>query len=188
MKTITLMVLGGVVSVVLTGCGADPISYSEAIGINLKVKSGEAKDEVIQDEKSITTESGNPFGAFLKEAAAKLGQDPARVELSQLTLSLGAKTTGATALEEIFVGEVQIMFLFNESKNTLNVGQAADPTGPGPVSFAHQFEFEGLNAADRADFLSGSFKVVIRGSCAAQFEDKKIEAELLTTLSFEAFE
>ncbi len=190
MKPVRLLIYGLILNGWLVGCGSDeePISYSDAIGINLKAKSGDAKEGVIRDEKGITTESGNPFGGFIKEAEIRLGREPSRVELTALTLTLGAKSTGTNAFEEIFTGEVQIMFFFDDSKNTLNVGRVADPTGTGPVAFNREFDFVGLGEADRNAFFNGSFKVVIRGANAVDFETNKIEAELLVTLHFEAFE
>lgn len=188
MRTTCVILFGWIINMGIYGCGEDPVSYSDAIGINLKAKSGDAKEGVIRDEKGITTESGNPFSVFIREAEIKLGQAPGLVELSALSLTLGAKSTGTTALEEVFTGEVEIMFYFDESKNTLNVGRVTDPAGAGPVSFNHDFNFSQLGEADRKAFLSGSFKVVIRGASAVEFTSKKIEAELLTTLHFEAFE
>ena len=83
--------------VALTACGDDPVSYSSPVGINLKAESGAVSGTAISDEKGITTESGNPYGAFVTEARKALGRDPSRIELDGLTLTLGANSTGVTA-------------------------------------------------------------------------------------------
>src|SRR5437868_6615054 len=70
----------------LAGCG-DPVSFSAPVGINLKTKASDAKEGVVTSEKGITTETSNPYGAFINDARGKLdGQDPARIEISSLTL------------------------------------------------------------------------------------------------------
>ena len=54
--------------VVFAACGDDPVNYSDDIGIEVKTKSGDATDNAITEEKGITTESSNPYGAFITEA------------------------------------------------------------------------------------------------------------------------
>lgn len=171
-----------------SGCGDDPVSFSAPVGINLKVKSGDAKGGVVSDEKGITTESGNPFGKFVADAQAKLGRAPARIELAQLQLTLGAKSKNVTALEQIFGGEVSALLLIDDTKNTVNAGKVTVPTGGGPTPMSIDFDWNALNETDRAKFLQGSFKVVLRGAAAAGFDKADAEADLQLTFSFAAFE
>ena len=81
----------------LVGCSDDPVSYSSPVSINLKAESGAVNGAAISDEKGITTESGNPYAAFVSDARAKLGRDPGRIEVDGLTLTLGAQSTGVTS-------------------------------------------------------------------------------------------
>ena len=83
-----------------------------ACGKNLKVKA-EAGRTTIDQGKAVTTESGNPYNAFVQQARAKLGHDPSRITLAQVTLTLGATSTGVTSLEEVLGGDAQIAAIAN---------------------------------------------------------------------------
>lgn len=170
-------------------CGDDPVSYSAPVGINLKAKGSDAKNGVVVDEKGITTESANPFGEFVKEARARLGgADPTRIELGHLTLTLGGKSKGVLALEEVFSGEVTVLFVMSDTDNSFNVGSVLDPKGAGPVDLAISFDHAQMGPADYEKLLAGSFKVVLRGAVATSFDGADAEADLLLTFGFSAFE
>src|ERR1051325_8993418 len=106
------------VLVVLAGCGDSPVNYSAPVGINLKAKSGDVVQNVVSDKKSITTESGNPYGAFVGAAQQRLGRDPSRIEITGITIVLGADSTGVTTLDQVFTGQVDVLFLMNDTNNT----------------------------------------------------------------------
>ena len=182
MKLVALTVLS------LTACAADPISYSSPVGINLNVKSGDVANSVVSDDKAITTESGNPFGAFVTDAHTKLGRDPGRIEIDSVTLILGAQSNGVTALEQIYTGDVDVAFITNDSNNTYDVGHVSNPVGVGPLGVGVRFASEAVSAADFAKVLNGSFKVVIRGPAAPTFAAKGAQANLQLTFTFAAFE
>jgi hypothetical protein len=171
----------------LAACGADPVSYSTPVGINLKVKSGDVLSNAISDQKGITTESGNPYGAFVSDAQRKLGRDPTRIEIDQLTLTLGAQSTGVTKLEEVYTGDVDVAFITNDTNNTYDVGHVMNPMGVGPVPVT--VSFASANAsADFTKLLNGSFSVVIRGPAASGFSTKGSEANMQLTFTFAAFD
>jgi hypothetical protein len=172
----------------LAACGDDPVSFSAPVGINLKVKSGDVSNNAITDEKGITTESGNPYGAFVNDAHGKLGKDPARIELDKLTLTLGAQSTGVTLLEQVYTGDVDVAFITNDTNNTYDVGHIMNPTGVGPASVDVVFDSDAVSPADFVKILGGSFKVVVRGPAAASFSTKGAEASLDLTFTFAAFE
>ena len=174
--------------VALTACGDDPVSYSSPVGINLKAESGAVSGTAISDEKGITTESGNPYGAFVTEARKALGRDPSRIELDGLTLTLGANSTGVTAFEQIYTGDVDVLFLMNDSNNTYNAGRVTNPTGPGPIEVGVLVESDAITDTDWPKYLGGSFKVVIRGTAAADFASKGAKADLQLMFTFAAFE
>lgn len=172
-----------------TGCGDDPVSYSQPVTINLKAKSGDVTNAVVSDEKSITTESGNPYGSFVAAARDALDKnDPTMIELESVELLLGAQSTGVTELEAIFGGQVDVLFVMNDSNNTHTAAQVTMPTGPGPVTMTTDFDSTAMSAADYDKFLGGSFKVVIRGPAATAFESKGAEADLQLTFRFAAYE
>lgn len=172
----------------LIGCGDDPVSFSMPVGINLKAKSGDVSNTVISEEKQITTESGNPYGAFVSDAQSKLGTDPGRIEISAATLILGAQSTNVTKLEDVYTGDVDVAFITNDSNNTYDVGHVLNPAGVGPVALTVVFDAEAVAPADFEKFLTGSFKVVIRGTAATGFSTKGAEAALQVTFTFAAFE
>ena len=84
-------------------CSDDPVNYSEPVGIELKVKSGEVSAlNALSPEKSITTESGNPYGAFVTEAENRLGHDPSNIVLDKVTTPLSeAARKAAEKLERV---------------------------------------------------------------------------------------
>ena len=172
----------------LGACGADPVSYSTPVGIELKAKSSEVANSTVSDDKAITTESGNPYGAFVNDAQAKLGKSPTSIEIDTLTLSLGAQSTGVNALDQIFTGDVDVALITNDTNNTYDVGHVMNPTGVGPVGVDVGFQSAQVSQADFAKILSGSFKVVVRGPAAATFQGKGADASLQLTFTFAAFE
>jgi hypothetical protein len=172
----------------VAACGTDPVSFSAPVGINLKAKSGDVGNSTISDDKAITTETGNPFGAFVADARSKLGQDPARIEIDRLTLTLGAQSTGVTKLEEVYAGDVDVALLMNDTSNTYDAGHVLDPAGVGPVEVSVAFRSQDVSPADLTKLLGGSFKVVLRGPAAAAFASKGAEANLQLTFTFAAFE
>lgn len=175
--------------VLLAACGDDPVSFSEPVGIELKAKSGEVTaSNALTPDKSITTESGNPYGKFIDDAKAKLGKDPARIELDGVTLTLGAQSTNVTSLEQVMTGDVAVQFLTNDTNNTFIAGHWTSPTGLGPVDGDPSFDWDMVGSPDVAKFLGGSFKVVLNAPAATDFSTKGAEASLQLTFTFSAFE
>ncbi len=172
----------------LIACGSDPVSFSAPVGINLKAKSGDVSGNAISDDKEITTENGNPYGAFVNDAIAEIGHDPSAVEVDSVTLRLGAGSTGVVDLAEVFEGDVDIAFIIADSNNTYDVAHVVDPDGVGPLGMDVVFESGDVTDLDYDKFLDGSFKVVVRGNAAADFATKGAEAILQVTLTFAAFE
>ncbi|NOJ81947.1 hypothetical protein [Myxococcus xanthus] len=171
----------------LIGCG-DPVSSSALIGINLKAKSSDTANGTVTAQKSIGSESGNPFKVFVDDARRELdGKSPSRVELTSLTLTLGAGSVGVASLSEVFNDRVEVVFLMNESNNTYAAGHVAGPSGSGPVAMEVDFNSEALPAADYTRFLDGKFNVVLRGSAAPTFMRPGADVDFQTTFSFTAF-
>ena len=170
-------------------CGDDPVNYSAPVGIELKAKSGDVTNNAITEEKGITTESGNPYGAFVTEAKNRIGRDPSNIVLEKVTLTLGGQSTNVTALEQVATGEVFIKFLTNDTNNTFVVGHFENPSGPGPVEGHSSFDMaENVGAPDVAKIIGGSFKVVLNATPATDFATKGAEASLQVTFTFSAFE
>ena len=175
--------------VLLGACASDPVGYSAPVGIELKAKSDDVTESVVTERKDITTESGNPYGAFTNDATAQLGgRAPSRIELDKLTLTLGAQSTGVSALEQVVTGDVDVAFLINDSNNTYDAGHIMNPTGVGPVDLDPVFDWTDIAQADRDKILGGSFKIVLRAAAAPTFMAAKADASLQATFTFSAFE
>jgi hypothetical protein len=174
--------------VLLVGCGADPLSYSAPVAINLKAKSGDVSGTAVSEQKGINTETGNPYGAFVGDARRQLGRDPGRVEVDGASVTLGAQSTGVVSLQEVFAGDVDVAFVIDDSNNTYDVGHVNDPVGVGPVDMGIAFDSAAVSDLDYAKLLAGSFKVVVRGTAAVDFSTKGAEANLQVSFTFAAFE
>ena len=172
----------------LVGCGSDPVQYSAPVGIELRAKSDEATGGTVSEQKDITTEVGNPYGAFVTAATTKLnGHAPSLIDVDSLGLGLGAQSSGVAALDEVLIDDVDVAFLVNDSGNTYDVGHVTNPTGVGPVTVTTSFDWTAVSAADQARMLNGSFKVALRGTAAATFAGKNADATLDLTFTFSAF-
>jgi hypothetical protein len=180
-----------IASVSLVACGADPVQYSEPVGITLKAKSSDVATSAITEDKGITTESGNPYGAFVSNARAKLGgKDPSRIEVDDIQLLLGAGSTNVTTLGQVFTGTTDVLFVMNDTNNSYPVGTgaiAATATA-GPLPIGVTFDGTMLPTADFAKMLTGSFKVELRGPASVDFMGKGADANLQVTFRFTAFE
>src|SRR5258705_1805181 len=120
------------VALLSVACGS--VADSTPVGINLKAKSTDVRAEVINDEKGISTESGNPYKVFMDTARARLaGRDPSKIKITKMTLTLGAGTTGVVALNEVFAGNVDVQFIVDDTNNSFPVGTFSNPAGGGPV-------------------------------------------------------
>jgi hypothetical protein len=172
----------------LVACN-NPVSFSTPVGINMKAKSGDVMTGAITESKDITTESGNPYGAFISDAMMKLGgKNPSTIEVNSLTLTLGGNSTGVTTLDQVFTGTVDVAFITNDTNITYDVGTISNPTGVGPVNLGVTFDYSKVSAADQPKFMTGSFKVVLRGTAQGTFASASAEADLLTTFTFDALE
>ncbi|MEZ4400457.1 MAG: hypothetical protein R3B06_10590 [Kofleriaceae bacterium] len=190
MRTLSCLIVMTTLATV-AACSDDPVRFSEPVGINLKAKSADTTGGVVSDEKGITTESGNPYGKFVSDARAQLGgADPAEIALEELTLTLGAGSTGVTMLGEVFTGDVDVLFVMNDTNNTVPAGRGtiAAATGGGPAPLAATFTSTTLSAADLAKLIGGGFKVAVRGPAGADFATKGADADLQLTLTFAAYQ
>ena len=86
------------------------------------------------------------------------------------------------------MGDVDVLFLMNDTNNTYTAGRISNPTGTGPLAVGVLFESDAVADQDWTKLLGGSFKVIIRGTAAPGFQNKGAEAELQVTLTFNAFE
>jgi hypothetical protein len=172
------------------GGGDDPVSYSAPVGIELKADADKVVDTTITDEKGITTESGNPYGAFVQEARNELGHDPGEIDVTGVDIRLN-DTQGVTNLNEIFEGDVEILFQMTATSDIFPVATVtidATTEGGGPIDAVIDFVPEDFVDQNLADLVSGNFKVVYRGTANPTYGGTANKADLQITFTFEAFE
>jgi len=185
--------------VILAACGGDddsqpdaepPVAHSAPVGVTLSLKSGDVNAGAASKEKKLDSESGDPYKAFIEDARNALGgNDPSRISIASATLILGAETTGVIALDEVFTGDVEVVFILDDTNNTYKAGHVADPMGGGPVDLTVDFDHSLLGPMDRTNFLkSDKTRVVIRGPAAPGFGAANADAKLQVTFTFQAFE
>lgn len=186
----TRLIYVSLCSLALAACASDPISYSAPVGINLKAKSDDTVNNVVMDEKGINTESGNPYGAFVSDARRELGRDPGSIGVEQVTVFLGAGSTGVVRLGEVFNGNVEVLFEMNDTNNSYPVaaGTIDAAASGGPIALGGSFDTDGVPDLDYAKLLGGNFKVIIRGPSATGFSTKGADADIQVTLTFGAYE
>jgi hypothetical protein len=173
--------------VALAGCGdnlaANTVGFSGPVSVNVdKFKDGDVRNNAFDADKSINTESGNPYGAFLQQARGALGRAPAAVLVERVTLTLGRDATGVTSFEQ-FMGGPLVVYLASSS-TTVNVGTVAQPTGAGPVEVTITATRDTL-APINSELVQGSFKVGIRVPAAAG-RPRSFDAKVATVLYFRA--
>jgi len=178
-----LLIIAGL----LAGCGGHNM-YSAPVGVNLHAQSGDVSSGTITQDKLITNQSGNPYSAFLANARTKFGRDPSDVGVGGLTLFLGAGSTGVTRLEQVFTGQVDVLFLVPASGNSFSVGHVVNPTGTGPTNLNVDFDSTKVLGSDHLALMNGAFRVVIRGSAAGGFASQNADADLQNTFNFNAFQ
>lgn len=174
---------------VLAACSSDPapVSYSAPVGISLPVASKDVVSDAFAVDKSINTENGNPYGAFVNEARARIGHDPSRIVVSGTTLTLLGSSTGVSALEQAFANE-SVSFQMSGTNAVYPVAHLAGSTGVGPVRLAVDFNAAALTDVDRVALVQGQFKVVLSGTPAPGFATANALADVVVTLEFIAYE
>ncbi len=165
------------------GGGVNTAGYSGPVNIRIdKFKPDEARNGVFDNDKSVNTESGNPYGAFLQAARAALGRDPAAVLVDRVTLTIDRDTRGVSAFEQVLGGPLTVYLA--SSSTTVNIGTVTQPTGAGPVEVTITATRDTL-APINARLLDGGFKVGIRVPVAAA-PPRDYDLRIATTLYFRA--
>mgnify|MGYP000684073182 CR=1 FL=1 len=163
-NVVCLAALGGL----LFGAGScdddeDPVARTDTIVIQLAgIKEGDIHDGVVEKDKNVTTEVGNPYGAFLDAARVALGRNPSRIEVTSVAITLGGDSRGVISFADLFVGETNV-FLRADVGGTVYVARVTGPTGVGPV-ICEVIAGDSALAPIRDALLAGNFRVGIRGT------------------------
>ncbi|MBL8786777.1 MAG: hypothetical protein JNJ59_17860 [Deltaproteobacteria bacterium] len=173
----------GVLALGIGACGDDPVAYSETVSLKLSgIKNGDIKNGQAEEEKEISTESGNPYGEFLKNAKAALGgKDPGAIELVSAFVRVHSDSKNVSALEAVFTS---LELFLTTSNTTLPVGTVANPSGTSiAVSLDENIDYEPIFA----NLLAGSFKGGVRGPTVAT-PPADFDLRLTLDLKFTAYE
>lgn len=189
LPAVALVAAAVVVSLLASACGSSaPVTYSAPVGISLDAKSSDVVAGQVQADKNISTENGNPYGAFVNAAEKALGHAPSRIVVTGATLTLSLSgSTLVTALDQVFAGTVRLSFEPNGSSNSYPVASVASPAGTGPVQMAVTFDSSSMTAADYSDLVGGAFKVALEGPAASGFGAGGATADMTGTFTFEAY-
>jgi hypothetical protein len=143
----------------------------------------------ISVDNNISTENGNPYGAFVNAAVQEIGQPPSRIAVTSATFTLDpVASTQVTVLDQVFTGTVRLSFLPNGTSSSHPVASVANPAGVGPVPMVVVFDSATVSPSDYASLVGGSFKDVLTGTGSAGFATRGATADIKATLTFEAFD
>jgi hypothetical protein len=177
-----------ILAVLATACGTkDPVTYSAPVGISLDVKSADVAGGAIRVDKNVTTETGNPYGAFVNDAVKALGGSPSRIGVSSATLALEPSSTGVTTLQQVFTGAARLSFEPNGTSTLYPAASVETPTGAGPVPMQVSFDSTSMTPADYDALVGANFQVVLTGTPAAGFGSATATARLQAVLTFVAY-
>jgi hypothetical protein len=171
----------------LVACSTDPASNLVAISLN--ARSIETPGPGLTLEKPIMSETGNPYGAFISAAEARLGTETSEIDIERLTLQLGDESTNVTALEQVCTGNLSFELTLEGTNDTFVFGQATNPRGAGPVEVTvthRSFTPQRDDAANFAALRSGRFKLVLHAAAATDFPTRNAEASLVLTFTLTA--
>lgn len=167
---------------VLLASACKPEAVVDDVGINLNVSDADLDaNNILITEKNISTEQGNPYGAFLSTIREQLGDEPASIFLETATVSIVGGTQAN--LEEIYTGVITLTLVDDSAGTSTDIATFDTPTGAGPVELevnADAFDDE----AFQTTLNEGSFKVQLSG--AATDPAANIDADLEILLSFSA--
>jgi hypothetical protein len=174
---------------VFAACTDDAQSYSDPVAIELKVKSGDVDRGMLIEDKAITTESANPYGAFVNQAQFELGADPTAIEVTRVQLRLDQSSINVGELADVFAEDVEIDFVMNDSDHTYVVAQGTVLPGvTDPLEMNVVFESAAMDLVDYDRMLNGSFKVIVVGRANPNFQIKGATADLITNFEFAAIQ
>lgn len=186
MRRITVAVTLGFLVQILAGCEEDPVGTTENIVIQLSgIKEGDIVSGVVEKSKNITTESGNPYGAFLQHVRTALGRNPSRIEVIRAEITLDDSSRGVISLADLFSGQVDV-YLDADVGGTVPVARVTGPTGMGPVGCSIIATPDTLAPIMDA-LLSGNFRVGVRGA-TNRLPTDDFDARLDVRIGFAAYE
>jgi hypothetical protein len=185
-KTIPVLAAALTAALALPACAEDPVLATDLIVITLSdINENDITSGVVEERKNISTESGNPYGEFLREARRILGRDPGRIRVESVQITLDGSSRGVDGFQDLFPGEVNV-FLDASAGGTVYVGRTSAPTGMGPVVLSVISSDDSLAPIMDA-LLGGSFHVGVQGA-THRLEHDDFDAGINIRIGFGAYE
>lgn len=164
------------------GCGGDEaVAHSGAITLQLSgIKEGDATSGMFSQDKSVSTESGNPYAVFLRDARDALGgEDPAYIGVTKFVARIHADSDGVVAFDEVFD---DMEAFVGDSTTTIAIGAVEAPSSSEvQIQVSSDTDYTALQEA----LKSGSFKLGVRGPSTAT-PPEKFDLRISIEAHFEA--
>lgn len=168
------------------GCGG-AVAYSEPVSIKVgTIKESDIRNSAFEFDKEISSETGDPYKAFMATARDELGgADPSAIEVTSIVLTVASdsKGIGTSGFADVMSG---VEIFFTKGETTVVVGKLgmipASTTMEIPV-IAGEEELRVLHST----MLKGDFKVGVRGD-AVMSPPAGFELRINVQLEFEALE
>jgi hypothetical protein len=168
----------------LSACAPDAVVDDIQINLGVKVDQNAVAGDLIEIEKNISTEQGNPYGNFLNEIAAEIDINQVFIELDSVDLTLEGDATHA-AFESLFVETLELIIVAESNNVETAIASVTEPLGAGPLALdvlSGVFDNDELQTTLR----EGSFKLKLVGVAADGAA--AADVNVVATLRFEAFE
>ena len=182
--------------IVLNACGSGSINDLPAevevdLSMTFNVQSQSADgDGTITDTKSISGQSGDPWGSFISSARAEMGTDPTELEVLSVSVTVAPTSSGVSTLGDIFNGPMAVRFEMTSSRQEYRIAEgdhrqedAATTTDLLPV-----FDFSQVSIVDYRAMLNGAFDVLFVGQANDDFKDASASADLTVVITIKALE
>jgi hypothetical protein len=167
----------------LVHCADDPVAYSEVVSLKLSgIKHGDVQNGVASEDKNVNSESGNPYGEFIKSAEDALGgAEPGRVVLTSALVGVHADSKGVIQLEQVFSS---VELFVSSGTGTYPVGETtALASSTADIVLAQDVDWQALHPI----LVGGDFKVGVRVDVVDDVPDDW-DAKLFLDLTFSAYE
>lgn len=166
---------GTLAALVVAACGTGPVdSGTISVTVNSMNESDIRTPGIVQKDKNIATQSGNPWGRFIDAAQAECARDPAGFEVRSVSIALDPASDIA-AFQDVIDGAVTVYFSDVSGSDAAairaDVGSTTAPTGVGPVALSVSGTRSSLNPL-RARLVGGDFHVGVRAATSLTGADK----------------
>lgn len=185
MKFLSLLVLSSL-ALSSTSCGDDEALFTSGqVSVKLNLKEGDVVSERLEDRKNISTESSNPYGAFLNEVDRTFGDSPREIRVEEVSIEISETKDDVATLADLWPGSFDVFFAADDSVSGYTIATASSATNVGPITMTLD---ENVNRQEVQDLLnSGNFRVGVRGN-TEQTSSAKFDTTLNITTAFGVYE